>query len=109
MTRTKILCFISLLLIILSIYGCASYVSISDIKSDPSKYQDKQVIVKGKVAESLGLPFMQKGMYQLDDGTDTIWVLSKNVPFRGEKVTVKGTIKSAITVNDRTFGTIIVE
>ena len=108
MTRAKISC-LMMLLCILAIYGCAPSVRISNVKSDPSKYQDKQVVVKGKVAESLGLPFLQKGMYQLDDGTDTIWVFSKRVPLKGEKVTVKGVVENAITINDRTFGTIIVE
>jgi len=106
--KTKLFCFLALL-IVLSLYGCASHVRISDIKNNPSKYQDKQVIVKGKVLEILGLSFVNKGVYQIDDGTDTIWVFSNNVPSKGEKVTVKGEVKNVLTVNDRTFGIVIVE
>jgi len=93
----------------LIIYGCASHVSISDIKNDPSKYHDKQVIVKGEVTEIIGLPFAHKSIYRIDDGTDTIWVFSQKVPSKGKKVAVKGVVKSAVIINDSTYGTVIVE
>lgn len=101
---------IYLCLVLFVVYGCNSYVHISEIREDPQKYQDKQVTVRGKVIETFALPFLHKGMYQIDDDTGKIWILSQDtVPFRGEEVTVNGTIKSAITINDQTFGTVLVE
>lgn len=90
--------------------GCSSYVRISDIKADPMKYQYKQVAVKGRVTETFAIPFLNKGMYQINDDSESIWILSKgDVPFRGDRVIVKGEVKNALTINDRSFGTVIVE
>jgi len=90
--------------------GCAFHTRISSIRDRPQKYQDKKVTISGKVVETLSIPFVQKGMYQMDDGTGKIWVISqKRVPFRGEKVAVKGKVKTGFTISERTFGTVIAE
>ena len=87
--------------------GCAFRTRISSIRDRPQKYQDEQVTIRGKVMETLSV---QKGMYQMDDGTGKIWVISqKRVPFRGEKVAVKGKVKTGFTISERTFGTVIAE
>jgi len=101
--------FFSIFLLVVS--GCVSpYTRISKIKDNPQKYQDKQVSIEGKIVETLAIPFIQKGMFQVDDGSDRIWVMSqKRAPFRGDKVAVKGIVKTGFTISDRTFGTIIVE
>ena len=111
MGRAKINIHICLFIIFLVIAsGCAVRVHISEIKGKPHKYQDRQVLVKGKAVETLSIPFIQKGMYQIDDNTGKIWIVSqKRMPSRGEKVTVKGRVKTGFTVRDRTFGTVIVE
>jgi len=80
--------FIVFVLLVFS--GCSSYVQISEITSKPREYQDKQVVIKGRVVETLEIPFVHKGMYQIEDDTDKIWVVPrKRVPFRGDKVIVK--------------------
>ncbi|MGQ9608524.1 MAG: hypothetical protein ACUVWN_04430 [bacterium] len=91
------------------ISGCAFYMHISEINDDPQRYQDKTVIVKGTVVETVAIPIIHDGLYQIDDNTGKIWVLSKDVPYRGERVIVKGEVKTAITINKRTFGTVIIE
>ncbi len=89
--------------------GCFR-VSISDIKDNPQKYSGKQVLIRGQVIETLSIPFVQEGMYQVNDGTGKIWIISQaRVPARGENVTVKGEVKTGFTVADRTFGTVIAE
>ena len=105
-----------LLLVCVSImFGCSlpfhsPRVHIADIQNEPQNYRDRQVLVKGRVVETLAIPFVEKGMYRVDDGTDRIWIVSQGtVPFRGEKVTVKGKVRTGFTVLKRTFGTIIVE
>ena len=91
--------------------GCLfSYIRVSEINDKPQKYQDKRVSIKGKVAETFSVPFVQRGAYQVDDGTGRIWVISPDsVPFRGENVTVKGEVKTSFTIFDRSFGTVIVQ
>ncbi len=82
---------------------------ISEINDNPQRYQDKKVIVKGTVIETVAIPIIHDGLYQIDDNTGKIWVLSKDVPYRGERVIVKGEVKTAITINKKTFGTVIIE
>jgi hypothetical protein len=105
MIRTVVI----LVIFVFALSGCFS-VSISDIKDNPQKYSGKQVLIKGEVTETLSVPFLQEGMYQINDGTGKIWVISQaRVPARGEDVTVKGEVKTGFTVADRTFGTVIAE
>ena len=95
---------------VFALSGCSWHIHISEINDRPQEYKDKQVSIKGKVVETLSIPFVQKGMYQMDDGSGKIWIVSQTrVPFRGEKVTVKGEVKTGVTIGKRTFGTVIVE
>ena len=99
-----------LLISVLLMFGCGWHTHISEINERPQQYKDKQVSVKGKVVETLSIPFVQKGLYQMDDGSGKIWVMSQErIPSRGEKVVVKGEVKTGFTIGDRTFGAVIVE
>ena len=101
---------VCLTIILLLVSGCAFHTRISKIRYEPQKYENRQVSVKGKVSETMGLPFVQKGIYQVDDGTGKIWVVSqKRRPYRGEKVTVKGELKTGLSIRSQTFGIAIVE
>lgn len=95
--------------LLLFLVSCASHLTIKQINEHPIRYKDREVIIKGVVIETIAIPFVNKGIYKVDDNTGSIWVLSKNVPFRGEKVIVKGKVKNAFTINNRTLGTVIVE
>lgn len=95
---------------ILLISGCGFHTSISKIRHEPEKYEDKKVSIKGKVSETLGIPFVQKGAYQVDDGSGKIWVLSqKRRPSRGEEVVVKGKLKTGVSIRGHILGLAIVE
>jgi len=99
-----------LFLMILFISSCATYVHLAEIKDRPKEFDEKTVVVRGRVVETISIPFVNKGMYQLDDGTDKIWVLSnQRIPFRGDKVIVEGKVKTGFTIRNKTFGVIIVE
>jgi len=90
--------------------GCGFHLQISQIRHEPLKYRDKEVIVKGQVVETLGIPFVQKGIFQVDDGTGKIWVVSqKRRPVRGDAVIVKGKVKTGFSIRGHSFGTAIVE
>jgi len=98
------------LIFLFAVSGCSWHTHISEINDRPQEYSDKQVSIKGKVVETLSIPFVQKGLYQMDDGSGKIWIVSqKRVPFRGEKVIVKGKVKTGFTIGTRTFGMVIVE
>ena len=98
------------LVIVLLVSGCSFHTQISKIRYEPQKYEGRQISIKGKVSETLGLPFVQKGIYQVDDGTGKIWVVSQiRRPYRGEEVTVKGELKTGLSIHSQTFGMAIVE
>ena len=80
---------------------------ISDILSSPSSYSDKLVNVKGKVTESFIA--LEVGYFVISDGTDSIVVIpSKTFPKVGEEVKIKGTVKTAFVIGDKSL-TVIVE
>jgi hypothetical protein len=87
--------------------GCAS-VKIARINADPSRYYNQMVRVDGTVVTSVGL--LGTGGYQLDDGTGTIFVVSrKGVPSGGSRVAVTGRVTGGAQVLGQTVGTAIRE
>lgn len=80
---------------------------ISDILASPSKYSGKLVTVKGKVTDSFIA--LEVGYFLISDGTDSIVVIpSKTFPKVGEGVKIKGTVKNAFVIGDKSL-TVIVE
>jgi hypothetical protein len=59
--------------------------SIANITGDPERQYDKEVSISGHVTDSFGA--LGAGIYQLDDGTGRMWVLSNDhgVPGRAQK------------------------
>lgn len=108
--KKKIIAFTSaLLLIVLSCTNnpLSGTTKISDILASPSKYSDQFVHVKGKVTESL--IFFGQGYFMVADGTGAIAVVpSKTYPKTGEEVTIKGQVKNAFVVGDKSL-TVIME
>src|SRR5438445_10399144 len=88
--------------------GCPPHRTIAEIQRNPGRYQDKEVIITGRVVDSYGvsLPgFGGGGAYKIDDGTGAIWVLAtdRGVPSKGAEVGVQGTISSAINWKGRNY------
>lgn len=80
---------------------------ISDILSSPSKYSGKLVNVKGKVTEFFIA--LEVGYFVISDGTDSIVIIpSRTFPKVGEEVKIKGTVKNAFVIGDKSL-TVIVE
>lgn len=68
--------------------------TINEIKADPARYANREVTVVGNVVRSYSL--LGKGLYEIEDGTGSLWVVSQTgVPRKGAKVQVKGTIRDA--------------
>ena len=78
-----------ILVLLLSVVGCSS-VTVSEINSDPSKYLGKKVVVSGDVSVPMDMGIMSG--FMLKEGKSTVMVRSDDVPAKGERVTVKGTL-----------------
>ena len=96
-----------LLAAMLLLAGCPPSTKISDIEKDPSKYANKDVTISGHVATSYGA--LGTGMFQVDDGSGTMWVYSQNygVPGNGSKVAVTGRISQGFSFGGRSFAIIL--
>ena len=78
----------------LGLAGCATK-TINRIMAEPSRYNNRDVTVKGTVVKSASL--LGHGTYQIDDGTGTLWVISKKgVPRKGAHVKVTGKIRDVV-------------
>jgi hypothetical protein len=78
---------------VLFLAGCERK-KINQILLDPHRFADQQVEVVGKVVRSYSV--LGYGAYEVDDGTGTLWVISKTgVPREGAPIQVKGTIRDA--------------
>ena len=89
--------------------GCPPRVSIRDINRDPGRYANRDVSVGGRVVNSFGA--LGTGVYEIDDGSGTIWVYSQSygVPANGAKVGVTGRISQGFSFGGRSFAVILRE
>ena len=97
------------LLSVFLLSGCPDRISIADIEANPSKYENKQVVIAGTVKDSYGVSIpgteIRGGAYKIDDGTGSIWVVSREtVPTRNAKIGVKGRVASAVNWNGKNYG-----
>ena len=78
--------------------GCASATPIGDLLNDPSRYDGKEVRVKGQVKSSLGA--LGVGAYEVQDKTGSIPVLSQrsDPPSKGSKIGVKGKFQKLVNL-----------
>jgi hypothetical protein len=107
-TSPKSIVMLALLIVaVLLLAGCPPSARISDIEKDPSKYANKDVTISGHVATSYGA--LGSGMFQIDDGSGTMWVYSQNygVPGNGSKVAVTGRISQGFSFGGRSFAIIL--
>jgi hypothetical protein len=86
--------------------ACASGASIGQLKTNPGRYVDKNVTVRGTVTSSWGIPLVPLKMYQVDDGTGEILVVSDDnrVPSKGARVKVTGKVSEFAVLGGRSIG-----
>jgi hypothetical protein len=87
--------------------GCAARsVQIGQLKNDLDRYDDKTVRVTGVVTNSFGIPLVPFQVYNVDDGTGSITVLSRSgrAPSKGARVQVTGKINEFGTFGGRSLG-----
>jgi len=107
--RSKVLCMFLLGVGIALLAGCPPRESIAKINQDPGRFAGKEISIAGRVTDSFGA--MGTGVFQLDDGTGTMWVFSKRygVPGSGAKLAVTGVIEQGFAFGGRNFATILRE
>ena len=83
---------------------------ISDVLADPGRFNGKDVAVAGKVT-SLSVGAMSMGLYQIDDGTGKLIVISEThgAPAQGTTVGVKGRILPTLTFMGKSYVTVLRE
>lgn len=111
MTGTlKIAAIVLVSLTVLIAAGCPQRRTIADLKANPGKYNGKDVTVAGVVKSSYGgsIPGTNigGGIYEIDDGTGTMWVIAQGgVPNKGAEIAVSGMYGNVATWNGRNYGT----
>jgi hypothetical protein len=89
--------------------GCPDRTSIADVEANPSKYENKQIVITGTVKDSYGVSVpgtdIRGGAYKIDDGTGSLWVISRDtVPTKGARIGVKGRVGSAVNWGGKNYG-----
>lgn len=93
----------------LFVTGCPDRMSISKLQSDPGKYMNKDVVIAGRVQRGYGVSIpvigVSGGLYKIDDGTGSIWVVTdRNVPAEGTQIGIKGRVQEGVNYNGRNYG-----
>jgi hypothetical protein len=86
--------------------ACATGASVGQLKTNPGRYVDKSVTVRGTVTSSWGIPLVPLKVYQVDDGTGEILVVSDDarIPTKGARVKVTGKVGEFVVVGGRSIG-----
>jgi hypothetical protein len=78
--------------------GCATK-TINHILADPSRYRNNEVTLKGTVVDSYSI--MDRGAYQISDGTGRLWIVSSHgVPRTGARVKVIGRVREGANLGN---------
>lgn len=110
MTKAKTILMSGLVLLAgLLLIACPERTTIGDIEANPSRYQNKEVVIAGTVRDSYGINVpgtrIRGGAYKIDDGTGSIWILTdEGVPTNGAQVGVKGILANGINWHGRNYG-----
>lgn len=93
----------------LCLAGCPTSTTIAEINKDPGRFAGKEVTIQGKTSNSFGA--LGSGVFQLDDGTGTMWVYSQKfgIPGAGAKVAVTGQVEQGFNFGGRSFAVILKE
>ena len=96
---------LALLLTVVWLAGCASRTSIADINRDPSRFAGKEITIQGRASNAFG--GFGSGVFQVQDDTGSIWVLSQEfgLPGNGAQVTVTGEVQQGVSVGGKSYGT----
>ncbi len=107
--KTKTILISLVLAISLLATACPDRVNIGKILANPSKYNDKEVVIAGRVTNSFGIALIG-GIYKIEDSSGSIWVVTnKGVPSKGAEVGLKGRVQEGLSYSGRNYGLGVVE
>ena len=108
MSRKTTLVFIACLLTLL-LTACERQM-IADITADPARFEGKEVSVAGEVT-GFSVGALGMGLYQIDDGTGKLYVLSetRGAPSKGARVGGKGKVLPTFTFLGKNYATVLRE
>ena len=90
--------------------GCATTQHIGDVSAHAGRYNQKRVRVAGTVTQTWAIPLIGQSLVRIDDGTGKMWVKPHGrVPFKGQWIRVKGTLKIGVTLANKNLGVVIYE
>lgn len=107
MTRSFVRVLVVLAALLL-IAGCKGGVTpIKTLLDDPGRFDHQTVRVAGTVKNAVGV--LGYGAYQLDDGTGTLTVVTKEggAPREGAKVGAEGEFRAAFTLGSETAAVLV--
>lgn len=87
--------------------GCgARSVRIAELRDEPTRYASRSVSVTGVVTSSWGIPLVPFQLYNVEDGSGEITVLSRSgrAPARGTRVQVRGRLNEFAVFGGRSIG-----
>ncbi len=107
--RSRIFFVLLLSLIALLLAGCPRRESIAKINQDPTRFSGKDIAIAGRVTDSFGA--IGSGVFQLDNGSGSMWVFSKRfgMPGNGARVAVIARVQQGFAFGGRNFATILLE
>jgi hypothetical protein len=93
----------------LFVTACPERMSISKLQNESSKYVNKDVVIAGTVQRGFGVSIpiinIRGGVYKIDDGTGSIWVVTdQNVPTEGTRIGIKGRLQEGVNWNGKNYG-----
>ena len=99
--------FVAILAAVVLAAGCAArQVRIAELKDQPTTYNDKSVRITGMVTSSFGIPLVPFQLYNVEDGTGEITVVSRSgrAPATGTRVEVTGKLSEVAVLGGRSIG-----
>jgi DNA/RNA endonuclease YhcR with UshA esterase domain len=73
--------------------------TINQVLAEPARYANQEVTVGGQVVKSASV--LGRGAYQIDDGTGTLWVVTKRgAPRQGARVAVTGRVRDVVNLGE---------
>ena len=107
--KSRTLAGVSIALMSLALTACPERIRIGDITSDPGRFYNKEVTVAGRVNRSYGA--LDKGVYEIDDGTGKIWIFTEKygVPSKDGYVGVTGKVLPGVTYAGKNYVNVLHE
>lgn len=89
--------------------ACPPRERIARINRDPGRFAGHEITLAGRVTNSFGA--MGNGIFQVDDGTGTMWVFTDRfgIPGRDVKVAVTGRIEQGFSFHGHNYAVVLRE